>query len=58
MLPQEKIQIRGPRRTIQTIAGVAGGHLHLVSTVAVIAQRHGALSAAKFGGHIQKRLIC
>lgn len=62
MLPQEeKIDIRrtmGPRRIIQAIAGVAGGHLHLVSIVAATAQRHGALRTAKFGGHIQKRLIC
>lgn len=62
MLPQEEwIEIRrtrGPRRIIQTVAGVAGGHLDLVCIVVVIAQRHGALPTAKFDGHVQKRLIC
>ena len=62
MLPQEeRIEIRRtrePRRIIQTIAGVARGHLDLVCIVVVIAQRHSALTTAKFDGHIQKRLIC
>jgi len=58
VLPQkERTEIsrtRWARRIIQTIASVAGGHLGLVCTVVVIAQRHGALTTAKVDGHRQK----